>query len=193
MGGYMTESIRLTKNEKKTLKMLLANSRMSDSDIASELKISSQAVGNIRRKLEKNIISSYSVNLDYAKLGIHTFAIAIARLTRQGMDMGELGIEQILLNNEHVIDVFRIPRGSSTHILVYGFRDINELDTFFHNPAMKDELHKYLEIQDMFTFSHNSLLKNSPVQLFHKIIDNLDAPDSDVAFAELEKFKRKLV
>lgn len=189
----MTESINLTKNEKKALKLLLINSRMSDSDIALKLNISSQAVGKIRRKLEKNIIRSYSVNIDYSKLGIRTFAVAIARLTSKGMDKGELEIEKLLLDNEHVINVFRIPRGSSTHIIFYGFRDIDEMDSFFHNSAKSSGLFRYLEIKDLFTFSHNSLIKNSPVQLLCKAIDSLDTRDPDVAFAELENFKRRLL
>jgi len=184
---------RLTKNEKRVLKLLLKNSRATDSEIANHLKISSQAVGKIRRKLEGSIIESYSLNLDYSKLGIHTFAIAIAKLTPHGLDMGELEFEQLLLKNEQIINAYRLPKGSSTHIIVYGFSDINEFDSFFHSPDMKKELHRFLEIQDLFTFSHNSLIKNNPMQLFHKIIDRLDSPESQIAFKELEKFKRRLI
>jgi len=85
--------MKLTKNEKKALKLLLDNSRISDSEIASKLNISSQAVGKIRRKLESSIINSYSLNLNYSKLGIQTFAIAVAKLTKDGLDKGELEIE----------------------------------------------------------------------------------------------------
>ena len=70
--------------------MLLENSRISDREIASKINISSQAVGKIRRKLESTIIDSYSLDLDYYKLGIRIFAIAVAKLTREGMDKGEL-------------------------------------------------------------------------------------------------------
>jgi len=188
----MGDGVKLTKNEKKTLKLLLENSRVTDSEIASKLKISSQAVGKIRRKLEQSVISSYGLNLDFARLGIHTFAIAVARITKDGMDKGELEIEQMLLDNNNIINVYRLPKGSSTHVLIYGFRDINELDSFFHTRSPKDELHRYLEIQDMFTFSHNSIIKNSPVQLLHNTIDSLDAAGTDMAFSELERFKRKL-
>ena len=69
----MENGLKLTRNEKKTLKILMGNSRATDSEIAIKLKITSQAVGKIRRKLEGSVIRSYSLNLDYAKLGIHTF------------------------------------------------------------------------------------------------------------------------
>jgi len=183
--------INLTKNERRTLKYLLDNSRISDSEIASQLKISSQAVGKIRRKLEDTIIQSYGANIDFSKLGINTFAIAIAKITNDGLDKGELEIEQILQDNHHILNVYRLPKGSSTHVLIYGFKDINEFDGFFNSVKMRGELHRYLEIQDLFTFSHNSLIKNNPIPLFHKAIDSLNKSTTDVTFEEIERFKSR--
>lgn len=156
--------------------------------------ISSQAVGKIRRKLEASVIDSYSLNLDYYKLGIRIFAISIAKLTKDGMDKGELEVEQYLLKNEHIISVYRIPKGSSTHIVLYGFQDMNELDSFFHSAEMKEELHNFIETQELFTFSHNSLVKDNPIQLFNKAIDNLGngSRSPKIKFTEIEKFKRRL-
>jgi len=184
--------IQLTKNEKRTLKLLLENSRISDSEIGSILKISSQAVGKIRRKLESSVIDSYSLNLNYSILGIHTFAIAVAKITNEGLDMGQLEVEQKLFENPHIINVYRIPKGSSTHIIMYGFTDMNELDDFFHSAELRDRLHRYIETQDLFTFSHNSLIKNNPLQLFCKVIDNLGTKVSEIRFNELELFKKRL-
>ena len=182
--------MRLTKNEKKTLKLLLNNAKISDSAIAKKLKISSQAVGKIRRKLEKTVIDSYTLKLNYYRLGIQTFAVSIAKITQDGLDKGELEIEQKLLETPHIIQVYRIPSGSSTHIILYGFKDLNELDSFFHSPKKKQDLHKFIENQNLFTFSHNSLIKNDPVQLFHKVIDSLGTEPLN-GFVEIEKFKKK--
>ena len=184
--------IRLTRNEKKTLKLLLENSRITDSEIASKLNISSQAVGKIRRKLESSVIDSYGVNLKFHKLGIHIFAVGIAKITPEGLNKGELEVEEFMLRNPHIINVYRIPKGSSTHILVFGFKNMVDLDEFFHSQKMKEELHNYLEIQELFTFSHNSLIKNSPVQLFKKIIDSDSTPNNDLFFNELENFKKRI-
>ncbi len=64
-------TIKLTKNEKKTLKLLLENGRASDTDIADQLRITKQAVGKIRHKLEESsIIKRYSAELDFTKLGV---------------------------------------------------------------------------------------------------------------------------
>jgi Lrp/AsnC family leucine-responsive transcriptional regulator len=185
--------MNFTKNEKRTLKLLIDNSRISDSEIAEKLGISSQAVGKIRRKLESNIIDSYTVNLNYSKLGIQTFAIGISELTREGLDKGELEIEQKLLKNPHVISIYRIPKGNSTHIILYGFKDMNELDDFFHSTRLKEEIHKFIRTHELYTFSHNSLLKNSPVQLFHKVIDEFGIKSAELKFEEIESFKRKII
>jgi len=182
--------LELTRNEKRILKLLIDNSRITDSDIALRLGISGQAVGKIRKKLETSVIDSYTVNLNYAKLGIHIFAIAIAKLTREGLDMGQLEIEHELVNNPHVMHVYRIPKLSSTHVIIYGFRDMNELDGFFYSPTIRKWLHNYIENQELFTFSHNSLIKNSPSQLLHKVIDELGT--SSNSYGAIEKFKKKI-
>jgi len=184
--------VELTKNEKKVLKLLLDNSRIPDSEVAIKLGISSQAVGKIRRKLESTVIESYTLNLSYSKLGINIFAIAIAKLTRDGLDKGQLEVENELLSNPYVMSVYRIPKLSATHIILYGFKDMNELDNFFYSPKIRQQLHNYLETQELFTFSHNSLIKKSPIQLFHKVIDELGIKSSGSAFAEIDKFKRKI-
>lgn len=184
--------MRLTGNEKRTLKFLLNNARITDSEIASKLKISNVAVGNIRRKLESSIIKSYNVEINYAKLGIQTFAIGIAKLTNEGLDRGELEVEQKLLKTPNIINVYRIPRGNSTHIILYGFEDMNELDNFFHSPKLKQELHRAIETHELFIFSHNSLIKQNPIQLITKAIDNFNEKTKEIKFNEFENFKKRL-
>jgi len=187
------KKMELTKNEKKILKLLLDNSRINDSEIASKIGISSQAVGKIRRKLESTIIDSYTVNLNYSKLGITIFAIAVAKLTKEGLDKGQLEVEQELLRIPHVINVYRIPKLSATHIIMYGFSDINELDNFFYSPKIRNQLHNYIETQELFTFSHNSLIKKNSTQLLHKAIDELGLKSSTLGFTELANFKKRFL
>jgi len=66
----------LNDNEKRVLKLLIADGRMSDKYISKKLKISPQAVGKIRKKLEKEeIIKGYCAEIDFKKIGITSFAI----------------------------------------------------------------------------------------------------------------------
>ena len=158
--------VGFTKNEKKTLKLLIEDGRISDTDIAEKLKITKQAVGKIRKKLEqKGIIKGYSTELDYNKLGIQTFALAIAKLNSNGWEeLGDLGTEQLLQDTPHIVSAYRIPEGNSTHILLFGFRDLNSLDRYFS--IMRDKFFDYFSNEKLYIFSHYSLIKDSPVQLF---------------------------
>lgn len=182
--------MNLTRNEKRALKLLLENAKISDSKIASILKISSQAVGKIRKKLESTVIKSYTLHLNYEQLGINAFALALARLTQEGNEKNSSEIEQKLLDDPHVIQVCRIPHGKAQYAILYGFRDINELDYFFHSPNKKRELHNYIKNENIHSFSHNSLLKNDPIKLFFKMIDSLGTEIPKMGFKELEKNKK---
>jgi DNA-binding Lrp family transcriptional regulator len=184
--------MNLTENEKKILKKILNNSRITDSQMASEIKISSVAVGKIRKKLESSVIESYSVNLNYAKLGIQVFAVTIAKLTEKAFEKGQLEVEQFLLKTPQIITIYRLPQASSTHIIMYGFKDLNELDTFFHSFKYKQKLHNFVDIKELFTFSHNGLIKNNPMQLFCQMIDNQKKKSNKFKFNEIQKFKKRL-
>ena len=137
------------------------------------MKISSQAVGKIRKKLESSVIDFYTVNLNYAKIGIHAFAISLSKLTPTGLDKGELQVEKILLEVPNIIQVHRLPNSSCTHIILYGFRDLEDLDSFFHSRKNSQNLFRYVENKEIFTFSHNSLIKNDPSILFKELIEKL--------------------
>jgi len=184
--------MELTKNEKKVLKILISNSKITDSDIAAQLGISSQAVGKIRKKLESTVIDSYTLNVNYSMLGIHVFALAIARLTREGMDKGQLEVENELNNNPNIISIYRIPKVSSTHIIIYGFADMGELDNFFYSPKMRQHIHQYLETQELYTFSNNSVVKMDPSYLLNSAIDSLGTKTKVLGFEEIERFKSKI-
>ncbi len=179
--------MKLTRNDKKILKLLLENSRISDRKIASKLKISSQAVGKIRKKLEETVIDSYTLKIDCSKFGINIYALTRIKLSREGLEKGGPEIEKILYDNPHTIHIYRIA-GYSSHVILYGFKDMNELDYFFHSPEMKEELHKFIETQEFFTFSHKGMVKNNPVKLFHKAIDDMG---SRISRMNLENFKEK--
>jgi len=183
--------MRLTKNEKKALGLLLNNAKITDSFIANKLKISSQAVGKIRKKLDSTIIDSYAINLNYAKIGIHAFAVSLSKLTPDGLDKGELQIEKMLLGVSNIIQAQRLPNSSCTHIILYGFRDLEELDQFFHSRKNVQNLFKYIENKEVFTFSHNSLIKNDPSALFREVVEEMGSRKKK-GIPELEKFKERL-
>ena len=169
--------MKFTKNEKKVLDLLLENAKVTDSFIAGKLKISNQAIGKIRKKLDYSIIDSYSVNINYAKVGIRAFAISLSRLTSEGLEKGSGFVEKMLIGVPNIIQVHRLPNSSYTHILFYGFRDLEELDDFFHPRLSKDKLFRFIENKEIFTFSHNSLVKNDSSGIFKMVLDGFCGVD----------------
>ncbi|MFQ5647835.1 MAG: Lrp/AsnC family transcriptional regulator [Candidatus Aenigmatarchaeota archaeon] len=189
--------VKLTQNEKRALKMLIENGRVSDTKIAKQLRVTKQAVGKIRRKLEESgIITGYSTQVDYGKVGINTFAVAVLKFNiKSWEEMGELGIERKITDLPHVIDVYRIPQGSATHIALCGFRSLTELDEYFHTLKTSAAYNQYLEMKDIYIFSHHSLLKNTPAQLLQKVIDEMgkDLRPKLLELGEIDRFKNGLL
>jgi DNA-binding Lrp family transcriptional regulator len=162
--------MKLTRNDRRTLKFLIENGRVSDADIARELKITPQAVGKIRKKLEsEGVIKGYSTVIDYEKLGVNVLAIVLFRFTPEARKtlLTEKDING-RIKGENIINFYRIPEGDVTHIVTYGFRSLEELDHYFH--ILQTERGHISEIKKLFIFSVKSIRKNSDKELFLKIL-----------------------
>ena len=165
--------MQLTRNDKRVLKFLIENGRASDVDMARQLSITSQAVGKIRKKLEKEgFIQGYTTEVDFEKLGIKVFAVVLFRYmpevwknVKSEEDMRER------IKGPHIIDFYRVPEGDVTHIVVYGFRSLDELDNYFH--VLQTERGHISQIRKIYVFSSKSLVKHSPKELLMKVIDEL--------------------
>ncbi|MBM3200667.1 winged helix-turn-helix transcriptional regulator, partial [Candidatus Woesearchaeota archaeon] len=138
----------LTKNEKKVLSILIDDAKISDSEIASRIKISPQGVRKIRKKLEEEYIKEYRTIVDYEKIGIRVFAIAQIKV-----------LNRDVLDDRHIIGAFEVNEADVTHIMVLGFGSLEELD------AYKMSIVKHAEIRKINVISKMGFLKNSPVEL----------------------------
>jgi DNA-binding Lrp family transcriptional regulator len=151
--------------------LLLANARISDAEVARNLRVTSQAARKIRQKLEKErLIKRYTAILDYEKLGVKAFAIAMMRATPDAIEKFGMDVIQKNSKDPSIISFFRIPRGDITHIALFGFRNLDELDNYFH--IMQTKFAKYIEIRRIYVFSSKSFLKQSSAPLFDKIIED---------------------
>jgi DNA-binding Lrp family transcriptional regulator len=162
-----TGRMKLSRNEQRILNCLLANGRMSNTEIGKKLGVTSQAVGRIRRKLERDLISKYSVDLHYEKAGLTAFALAMAKITRKGQEEGIHEVERLLHKDGNVISAYRIPYGDATHLLQLGFPTMEALNTYF---SEENQLNTFLDVQQLFTFSHHSIIKENKEQLFQELI-----------------------
>jgi DNA-binding Lrp family transcriptional regulator len=124
-----------------------------------------------KMRLTKNEKKTLKMLLENAKISDSTLSISIAKLTSEGLEKGEKEIEQKLLETPHVIQLYKMPSRGTTYLILFGFRNMEELDSFFSSTKKKNELHKFTENKELFIFSHNNLIKNSSSQLFNKVID----------------------
>ena len=164
--------MKLSHNEKEVLKLLIDNGRVTDTEISKKLGITAQGVGKIRKKLEdKGIIKGYLVRLDYSMLGIGVFAIGIFKFVsgRWGR-VEEYDIKE-RIKGEHIIATYRVPEGDVTHIVVYGFRTLEELDDYFQN--LQTQRREVSELKKLYIFSEKSLIKDSAEKLLLKVIDEM--------------------
>lgn len=166
-------TIKLTKNEKKTLKLLLENGRASDTDIADQLRITKQAVGKIRHKLEESsIITRYSAELDFTKLGVGVFALEMLTINSR-CEKGNNVCQDLLLQNPHVIKMCKLPE-QNRFATFYAFRDLNELENFFKKSTCNDPSNSHsncIEHSPIQIFPGSSVLKNCPRGLLNKVIE----------------------
>ncbi len=163
--------MKLSKNERKFLKSILDDGDISDVKIASELKISPAGVGKIRKNLEeKGIITGYRAEIDYGKLGITTFAIVFVKVNLlEFTNSREKKSLEELLSMPNIMRVYSIPRSTVTHLIVCGFRDVEEFDE--HINMIKSNFNKYVTIKEVYVFSDKSILKDSPQGMIQKIIE----------------------
>jgi len=161
----------LTKNDRDVLKTLLDNGRYTDSEIACEIKITPQAVGKIRHKLEKNgVIKGYKCKIDYEKIGINVLGIALLRMKNEFWHN---------IKKENFYKFFKdipastytcIPISSNiTAISIYGFRDLKEMDKYTY--LAKTQLMGLGEVVKIYPFSVGNVIKDDDSKLINLILD----------------------
>lgn len=169
MKPRFTGAVKLSGNEKAVLSHLIRDGRASCTEIAKELGITSQAVGKIKDKLEtQGFIKGYSAVVDYEHLGIDVFAIALFRFKSGSWSKLEKADINKRVKGPHLIRVFRLQEGDITHMVVYGFRSIKEMENYFH--VLQTEREHISELQKIYVLSPGSVLKDTPNELLLKAI-----------------------
>ena len=125
------------------------------------------------KKLEKiGVIKGYTTDINYEKLGIEIFAIALFRFKSGAWSkLEEEDIRESIKGPPHLIRVYRLPEGENTHIILYGFRNLKEVDNYFH--ILQTERGHISELKRLYILSAESMLKDSPNELLYKAIDEL--------------------
>ncbi len=136
--------------------------------------ISPQAVLKIRNKLEDlGIIEGYTPLINYQKIGITILVWArIKFLPSTWHEYSEMEIFKIINNHPNIIWACRIPESDSTHILLFGFKDIDQMDNHFI--MMQSKLSKIVEIKKIYPFSVQRIVKDTSLGLFINLLDDKD-------------------
>ncbi len=118
------KDISLTRNELIVLSALMADAKISDIEINSRLKISTQAVGKLRKKLEDKLISSYSLDLDLHAMGFNMLSVAL--LSVKSLDA------KFFLNSKfhNVLFASRMV-GQANLLVIQSFKSASSLNNFF--------------------------------------------------------------
>lgn len=164
----------LTKNEKKVLKLLVDNAKLSDTSIANQLNISSQAIGKIRRKLEENVIKKYTLELDLEKLNLNLFLVGKASI----MNSEDISIEEVekrLIEISHNLCIFKLFRGArNEYFFVSLYENLNDLKDFIDNECKTQKVAPLIKIDEMYEIPIRNALKScSYKDIFNKAIDKL--------------------
>lgn len=161
--------MKLTRNQEKTLGLILDKPTIKNKEIADKLSLTSQAIGKIRSNLrKKGVIKGYDVILDYEKMGIRLFALSLVKIMPKAFKKYDKEEINKMIQPPNVIALFIIPQTTITHIILYAFRGITEYDNYFR--TLQEKLAGLIEIKESYVFSNESFIKNSPKDLFSKIL-----------------------
>jgi Lrp/AsnC family leucine-responsive transcriptional regulator len=172
----MVPKIRFTENEKAVLKYLIGDGRMQCTEMAKRLGITSQAVGKIKGKLEnEGVITGYTAKVDYKKLGIEVFAIGMFRFKSGVWDKLEDEDIRRRMHGPHLIRVYRLMEGDYTHMIIYGFRSIKEVEHYFQ--ILQKERSQISELKKLYVLSADSVIKDSGADLLTKVINEIGSEE----------------
>lgn len=157
----------LTKNEKRVLQFLLENSRLTDTNIAEKLNISSQAVGRIRKELEgEKVIEGYKAKLNSNKLGVKAFALIRMAISKESK---KKEIEQEIVKLKNTIVFIQTMDGDMNYIIIMGFANLEEMEVFINEET---ELRRNITIKEVIPYCQRNVFKNSIKDLLKFMIDN---------------------
>ncbi|MBU1111843.1 MAG: Lrp/AsnC family transcriptional regulator [archaeon] len=170
------EKPKLTKNDQEVLKSIIQHAKMPDSDIAKKIGLSSQAIFKIRHKLEESgIIKGYQPVLDLKKIGINVMVLLIIKLTPDVWEKySDAQIAERIKQIPYVINAYRVLEPNASHVLLMGFRDLEQMDKYL--AKIQTKFSREIEIVGSYPFATNKIITQSSVGLLYEILDKKEFP-----------------
>jgi DNA-binding Lrp family transcriptional regulator len=163
---------KLTKNEQRVLKKIIDRAKTPDLEIAKEVGLSQQAIFKIRHKLEEvGIIKGYMPIIDFKKIGIESLVVLGIRFTKQVWEKySDDQISEMIRKIPQVIISYRIADSRISHLIVMGFKDMAQKDTYLMK--LQTKYAKEIEIVHVYPFSVDRIIKINHVGLLNIILDD---------------------
>jgi DNA-binding Lrp family transcriptional regulator len=161
----------LTKNDQEVLRKIVNQAKMPDAEIARQLNLSQQAIFKIREKLEnKGIIEGYTPIINFKKIGIKVMVVLAIRIKSVVWnELSEDQISQRLREMPQVVNAFRVPESTITHLLILGFSNINQKDQVLMR--IQNKFCDEIEIVNVYPFSVDRIITMSPIGLLNELFD----------------------
>ncbi len=175
---------KLTEHDKEVLKEIIHHAKIPDSKIAEDIGISPQAVFKIRNKLEElGIIKGYTPVIDFKKIGINVLVLIILRLKSSVWDKYTNDeVSENISKIPHIISAYRVANAQASHVLLMGFRDISQKETYLSK--IQTKYANEIEVNAVHTFSVDNIITQNSIRLLNEMLDKKD-------FSEYELFPTK--
>jgi Lrp/AsnC family transcriptional regulator len=174
-----SELPKFTKNDRAVLKKIIEQAKIPDAEIANKMGLSQQAIFKIRHKLEAaGVIKGYMPIIDFKKIGIETLAVVGIKLTSYIWEKySEEQISERIQKIPQVITAYRIPESMISHLMVLGFRNMDDKDRYLMK--LQSKYSKEVEIVHVYPFSVDRIIKTSHIGLLNTILDPNTALSDD--------------
>jgi Lrp/AsnC family transcriptional regulator for asnA, asnC and gidA len=163
---------KLTKNEQTVLKKIIDQAKTPDLVMAQKMGVSQQAIFKIRHKLERvGIIKGYMPIIDFKKLGVEALAVVGIKFTSAVWEKyTEEELTARIQKIPEVIISYRIPESHISHLLVIGFRNMEQKDRYLMK--LQSKYAKEIEVVHVYPFSVDRIIKENHIGLLNMILDN---------------------
>ena len=162
---------KLTRNERTVLGKIIEQAKIPDLEIAKKMGLSQQGIFKIRHKLEDvGIIKGYMPIIDFKKIGVESLVVLGIKLTSYIWEKySEEQITERILKIPQVITAYRIPESNISHLLVMGFKNIDDKDQYLMK--LQSKYSKELEVVHVYPFSVDRIIKSNPIGLLNTILN----------------------
>ena len=164
------------------MRLLLDNSKLSDTSIANKLNISSQAVGRIRKKLEEEVIKGYTLELDPMRLGLNLLVMCKVHITDEGAEHGKRKVLEKLKEKSPHVSIYRVFGNGSSYMIKAMFKDLTDFNRFLEKEERQGGIFDFIKFDEIFSIPMENVMKSNSKPVLHDAIEFLGTKSTKIKF-----------